>query len=151
MEHVQVLTAGGRKLLLNYDGYMFHMNLRIITLLRKHNIIVYALPAPTSSKTQPLDVSLFGKFKDKLNDTISECIKIDSIYKFDVYDFCHMMRHACNTTFTRKNIMTTFLNKRAYGPCVLHRSCQFICTIQEVIWKRYLPLITSKICIKPKR
>lgn len=88
------LTAGGRKVLLTYDGYRSHMTLPVLELFRDNGIVVYALPAHTSGKTQPLHASLFGSFEMKLNETISECSTIDSIATYGIYDFVKMLRHA---------------------------------------------------------
>lgn len=50
------LTEGDRKVILLYDGYRSHMSLAVLELFRKKCFIAYALPAPTSGTTQPLDV-----------------------------------------------------------------------------------------------
>lgn len=61
------LTAYGRKVLLIYDMSSTHMSLRVLELFLPKNVIVYALPAHTSVKTQQLDVVVFSPFKEALN------------------------------------------------------------------------------------
>lgn len=107
-EHVRPLTAGGRNLLLSYDGYRSHIALRVLDLFRDNEVVLYALPAHTSGKTQPLDASLFGTFKVNFNETINECSTIDTIETYRDYDFVKMLRYAFYATFTRTNVMETF-------------------------------------------
>ena len=57
--NVKDLTRGGRKVLLILDGYRSHMSLAALETLDFNNAIVYALPAHTSGKTQPLDATIF--------------------------------------------------------------------------------------------
>lgn len=53
------LVEGGRNVLLTYDGYRRHMTLLVLENLSTHGVIVYALPAKTSGKTQPCDTGVF--------------------------------------------------------------------------------------------
>lgn len=139
VEDVRPLTAGGRKLLLTYDGYRSHMTLRVLELFRDNGIVVYALPAHTSEKTQPIDASLFGSFKVKLNEIISECATIETLATYTVYDFLKMLRHAYYATFTRANVMATFkkagmwpVNRRKLMSVPVHRSADDVATILTV-------------------
>ena len=60
IEYVKDLTTGSRKLLLTFDGYPSHMSLKVMQLFYENGIVVYALHAHTSGRTQPCDVHLFG-------------------------------------------------------------------------------------------
>ena len=71
-EDCRDLTAGGRKVLLILDGYRGHMTYPVLRLFDASGIIVYALPAHTSGSTQPLDVSVFGPFKEYLRVSIED-------------------------------------------------------------------------------
>ena len=71
-EDCRDLTAGGRKVLLILDGHRGHMTYPVLRLFDASGIIVYALPAHTSGSTQPLDVSVFGPFKEHLRVSIEE-------------------------------------------------------------------------------
>ena len=63
VKHVADLTSNNRKVLLILDGYRCYMSVRTLEMLNVHRVIVYALPAHTSVKTQPLDVTVFSSFK----------------------------------------------------------------------------------------
>ena len=64
IDDVDHLTKDGRKVFLIYDGYRSHMSLAVLELMAQNGIIADALPAHTSGTTQPLDVSIFGPFKN---------------------------------------------------------------------------------------
>ena len=108
VKHVQQHTPNGHKTLLSFSGYRSHMSLNSINYLHHNNVIVYALPAHTSGKTQPLDVVLFSPFKKYLRDSTDLVVSRDGIEKFDVFDFCGMLRHACEKSFSWKNSITSF-------------------------------------------
>lgn len=57
--HVKDLTTDGRKILLTFNACRSHMTLRTLEHLLDHNVVVYALPAHTSGKIQPLEHSRF--------------------------------------------------------------------------------------------
>jgi len=111
VEHVQYLVRGGRPILLIYDAYRSHMSLAVLELLLQNNIVVYALPAHTSGKTQPLDVVLFGIFKLTLRDLLVTLLSAEDYTKYNMYDFCRLPRHAYHEAFSRANIRAGF--KRA--------------------------------------
>jgi DDE superfamily endonuclease len=45
------------------DGYSGHIRYKTLSLLRENNIVVLALPANTSHRTQVLDYTVFAPFK----------------------------------------------------------------------------------------
>lgn len=108
VKSVKDLTANNRKLLLTYDAYRSHITLDVLELFHENNIIVYALPAHTSGKTQPLDVVMFSPFKKALNESISLCSTVGKIDIFDVFDFCRMLSYAYRKAFTEANIVQAF-------------------------------------------
>lgn len=112
--HIEDLTNGGRKVLLVLDAYRAHMTMRVLEYLDKNNVVVYALPAHTSGKTQPLDVVLFGSFKKHLNEGILLAARRDRVDRFDTFEFCALLRSAFYAAFTRKNIIASF---RRSGIC----------------------------------
>jgi hypothetical protein len=75
-------------------------------------VIAYALPAHTSGKPQPLDVSIFSPFKSKLNDCIHSIAMTNSAMTYDVFDFCKLVTEAYKQVFTEANIKSAFRKKR---------------------------------------
>lgn len=101
-------------MLLIYDGYRSHMTLRVLQHLRDSNVIVYALPAHTSGKTQPCDTGIFGVFKQAMNDAMQKAADADRDEVINLFELCAMFRHACNTALTRVNIMYAFERAGVY-------------------------------------
>ena len=108
VKHVQTLTAGGRKLLLTYDGYRAHMTLALLEVLRVGNVIVYVLPAHTSGKTQPLDVVIFSVFKKALNEAISQIVVPLEEHLLTVFYFCDLLTIAYKKVFVCDTIVAGF-------------------------------------------
>ena len=105
---VKDLTMNNRNVLLVLDGYRSHMTYQALRILQTGGVIVYALPAHTSGYTQPLDVSVFGPFKESLRASVeglaSPCVR----NKYDIFDYLKIMREAFSLAFTRRNILSGF-------------------------------------------
>ena len=85
LDPVSNLTSNCRHISLPYDGYGAHLPLRALKLFKRDRIVVYALPAHTIGKTQPLDVVSFSVFKRELNKNILKMLKLGNQQKFDIY------------------------------------------------------------------
>jgi hypothetical protein len=108
VKEVADLTSGGRKILLTYDGYRSHLAVEALEILVDAGVIVHALPAHTSGSTQPLDVAVFGPFKQALNDTINSVSRTATAPVFDEFDFALMLKRAYEVAFTPDNIRAGF-------------------------------------------
>ena len=74
---VRDLSANGGHVLLIYDSYAAHMSMRVLEIFRRDRIVVYAIPAHTSGKKQPLDVVVFDVYKQELDDSILRALRPD--------------------------------------------------------------------------
>lgn len=108
VDYTRDLRSGGRKILLVYDAYRSHISLEVLGVFKNHGIEIYALPAHTSGKTQPLDVVPFSVLKNALNDTVSNCSGFIDERKLDLFDLCAIMKQAYDFAFTRANIKSGF-------------------------------------------
>ena len=108
VDHVKHLRANNRKVLLIYDAYRAHISLEVLELFLSNNIIVYALPAHSSGKTQPLDTVLFSVFKTSLNTVLSNCAAVQCQNPFDLFDVCAILTEAYHMSFTVKNVKASF-------------------------------------------
>jgi tRNA splicing ligase len=102
------LTKNGRKVLLTYDGYRSHLCFKALSILRDGGVISYELPAHTSGKTQPLDVSIFSAFKSNLNDFIRSIGMTNSAITNDVFEFCKLVTEAYKQGFAEGIIKLAF-------------------------------------------
>lgn len=64
LEYVQYLVTK--------DSKVPHLSIPVLQLFDRQNIIVYALPAHKSGKTQPLDVVVFSAFKEALRPVVAD-------------------------------------------------------------------------------
>ena len=104
VKDVSDLTKHGRRLLLLYDGYRSHMSLKVLRILRQGNVIAYCLPAHTSGKTQPLDLTVFGAFKHHIAANMKSISLVNHHDLFDCFDFCNILREVNEKSFTPSNI-----------------------------------------------
>ena len=114
VEIVKHLTAGGRKLMLIYDSYRAQLSIAVLELFKSNNIVVLALPAHTSGKLQPCDLVVFGELKRVLQESVSGTMDLLGIKFFDMYDFCALLRHAYETSFTTRNVSAGFRRSRIW-------------------------------------
>ena len=84
------------------------MSLQVLELFHKAGIIVYALPAHTSGKPQPLDLVAFPVFKEKVNNAISNSVVPLQQQLLTLYQFCDCSRVAHRGTFVPPNIVAGF-------------------------------------------
>ena len=108
VEEVSDLTAGGRKVLLIYDGYRSHMSVSVLEVLRDGGVEVYVLPAHTSGATQPLDVSLFSPLKDVLNSLIASVARTDEQIVYGKFEFAKFISRAYELSFTPDKVRAAF-------------------------------------------
>eukprot|EP00733_Pompholyxophrys_punicea_P001546 Pompholyxophrys_punicea_v1_NODE_808_length_1266_cov_3.870355.p1 type:complete len:169 gc:universal NODE_808_length_1266_cov_3.870355:562-1068(+) len=70
-------------IILILDGYGSHSaSLELLEDLEKEGIYLFALPAHTSSRLQPLDVGIFGPLKVKLRKAFQNWMKVNSGISF---------------------------------------------------------------------
>ena len=108
VDYTKDLRLLGRKVLLIYDAYRSHISLEVLEVFLRNGIVVYALPAHSSGKTQPVDVVLFAAFKGALNNAVSNCSGFCDGRTLDLFDLCSVMRKSYEVSFTRRNVMAGF-------------------------------------------
>ena len=108
VEFTNDLRCNNRKVLLIYDGYRSHLSLQVLELFHLNDIIVYALPAHTSGKTQPLDTVLFSVFKQSLNRIINNITLSEEQRELNMFDICALLSRAYEESFTPSNIRAGF-------------------------------------------
>src|SRR5438270_6340002 len=58
--------------MLIYDGFKAHLDYEVIDFLLSHHIIAFCLPAHSSHRIQPLDVSVFSSLSPVYKNQISK-------------------------------------------------------------------------------
>lgn len=108
VQSISYLLQDGRKVLLLFDGYRSHMHLNVLEYLDKNGVVVYALPAHTSGKTQPCDTGVFRGLKREVSKAASEVGRIPAASPMNVYDFCSLLNYAYSRSLIAPKFMFAF-------------------------------------------
>eukprot|EP00734_Pompholyxophrys_sp_LG126_P000298 Pompholyxophrys_sp_v1_NODE_98_length_2029_cov_1.880446.p1 type:complete len:452 gc:universal NODE_98_length_2029_cov_1.880446:1405-50(-) len=97
-------------LLLILDGYGSHCNdLDLLDELYEQNILLFALPAHTSSQLQPLDVSVFGPLKTYVRNAFQEWMLKNPGKAFNRQFFPALVCESWKMAHSTENIKSGFL------------------------------------------
>ncbi|XP_015111355.1 uncharacterized protein C01G6.5 [Diachasma alloeum] len=88
----------GPKNLLILDGHGSHMQYAALELCRQHDVIVVCLPSHTTHKLQPLDVSIFGRLKDKFKDACNKWFKTQQGQRLTRYQIGRIIKRTWDQT-----------------------------------------------------
>ena len=108
LDYTKDLRANGRKVLLVYDRYLSHLSIQVLKLFKHNSVVVYALPAHTSGKLQPLDTVVFAAFKAAISKALQTCVIAAPQSMFSLYDFCAVLKDAYLQSFSCANIKASF-------------------------------------------
>ena len=114
LPNVRSRTDNSQPILILFDGHASHCSSTLIEWAQTHNLILFVLPAHTSHLLQPLDVSIFGPFK---NFYYSECTSFmrDNIGRnITKYDMCAITCRAYLRAMTPMNIIAGFKKTGIY-------------------------------------
>ena len=134
--HVRDLTSNGHQVLLIYDAYGSHMSLEVLQLFEDNGVVVYALPAHTSGKTQLLDVVLFSPFKRALDDCLTQTSTVGKLDVYNMFDFCCMLKFSFEKAFTDANIKAAF-QKTGTWPIDKLNYFLALCLHETRTWTRF--------------
>lgn len=99
-------------LVMFYDGLREHISLQVVKLFLDAKIVIMALPAHTSHRLQPLDVSVFGSLKHfirtYLSKRASEFLSHGIRHEHNLGDICAAIKYGHNASFTVQNINSAF-------------------------------------------
>ena len=86
------------------------MPLRALQILRNGGVIAYCLPSHTNGKTQPLELTVFSSFKDRILSAMLEIFDCDADRTKHFFDFPNILKGAFNGSFTHAPISAGFRN-----------------------------------------
>jgi hypothetical protein len=100
------------------DAFSGHVQYRALKTLRDAQVQVVALPAHTSHRTQPLDVSIFGPMKNAFQSLFARraIATTQREARNDIYTFCEMLRDAYYKSMTFSNIVAGFRSTGIWCP-----------------------------------
>ena len=104
------LRSRHRNIVLTFDGYGAHKSFKALHLLKKNNIVVIALPAHTSHRTQVLDYSIFSRFKTYLRNALNDRVLATAgSMRNGIYTLCELVHDAFKRALIYSNIVSGFL------------------------------------------
>eukprot|EP00734_Pompholyxophrys_sp_LG126_P000195 Pompholyxophrys_sp_v1_NODE_37_length_3331_cov_9.873932.p1 type:complete len:348 gc:universal NODE_37_length_3331_cov_9.873932:2121-3164(+) len=99
----------GQHVLLLLDGYGSHeADTDLLEWLDKEKIVLFALPAHTSSALQPLDLSVFGPLKEYIRQAFQNWIEGHQGCSFNRLHFCSLFVEAWDKAHCPDNIKSGF-------------------------------------------
>lgn len=108
LENVRAKRRRDLKIVLAYDGHRSLLGATGLEVLNSAVALVYRLSTHTHGRTQPLDIGLYGLFKNELTSEIKYAVQLCDTVKFEQFDFFHMICHAYAKSFNAPNIVTAF-------------------------------------------
>ena len=108
VEHFITHAVQGRPLLLLLDGHSSHFEPETIKFAKDNNIIIFCLPPHTTHEAQPLDVSLFGPFKQHWRSICHEFYQSSPGKVVSKFNFMELFSKAWLKAVTPENICAGF-------------------------------------------
>lgn len=101
------IRSEGKHLLLILDGYSGHLQYKFLNLMKKNRVVVIALPSHTSHVLQPLDVTVFGPYKNYLQHELHRLARIT--VKINAFTVAKCIANAYSKAFNSSNIISGFV------------------------------------------
>ena len=117
LEDTAELRKKSQYILLLTDGYGAHVQFNTLQLMKENRVIVIAMPAHTSHRLQPLDVSVFSAYKSYIQKEIHTMAKCKTI--LDAFDIAICIRNAYSSSHTTVNIVSGFYRSGAWDEQLL--------------------------------
>lgn len=110
LEHIQKHTkcSKEKKILLLLDNHESHTTVGAINFCRDNGIIMLSLPPHTSHKLQPLDVGVYGPFKNACAIAFNDWMTSNAGKAITIKQIAHLTKVAFHAAFTQKNITHSF-------------------------------------------
>lgn len=91
-----------------FDNHDSHINIDLINMARENNVTLLTLPPHCSHKLQPLDVAVYGPFKNYFNAAAESLMLRQPGKPIQIYDLPELSKEAIEKAFTPSNIISGF-------------------------------------------
>lgn len=108
IDYEKDLTKNDRKVVLIYDAYRVHTSIQMTRRFHHKVIVVYAFPPHSSGKILPLNVTVFGSFKQAISRAASDCGFPDDPVSIHIFHFCRLLTFLFQRSFLQKVIHAGF-------------------------------------------
>jgi hypothetical protein len=102
--------------LLFLDNHHSHVNIEVVNKAKENNIILLSFPPHCSHNLQPLDVGVYGPFKNYVNRQQTNWMSSNPGKTMTIYNIPGIVKEAFPLAFTQNNIINSF-RKAGIWPC----------------------------------
>ena len=114
LDETRELRKRGQYLMTILDGYSAHIQFNALNLFHQNRVIVVALPALSSHRLQPLDVSVFAAYKSYLEAETHRSSSVRSI--LSAFDIGSIISYAYGKCMTISNMRNGFMRCGIWDP-----------------------------------
>ncbi|XP_022818636.1 uncharacterized protein LOC111351098 [Spodoptera litura] len=114
LKHVK--TSEQEPVLLFLDNHHSHVNVEVVTKAKNNHIILLSFPLHCSHNLQPLDVGVYGPFKNYISRQQTNWMVNHPGKTMTIYDLPGIVKEAFPLAFTQNNIINSF-KKAGIWPC----------------------------------
>lgn len=94
--------------LLLLDNHQSHVNLDVIKLAKENGVHLLTFPPHCSHRLQPLDVGVYGPFKNYYNTAAAAWMTSNPGKTISIYTVPELVKSSFNRSMTRNNILSSF-------------------------------------------
>ena len=141
LEETRDLRKRGQYLLLILDGYSAHIQFNTLSLFRQNRVIVVALPAHSSHRLQPLDVSVFSAYKSYMEAEMHQASSVRSV--LSAFEIGSIISNAFGKCMTISNMRSGFMRCGIWDPKTSSTNIEYLnhLLVTEKTDSRILPTL----------
>jgi len=100
--------------LLLLDNHESHISFEVVSYAKEHHVVLLTFPPHCSHRLQPLDVTVYGPFKDYFKTAQNEWMLANPEKTLNIYQMASLAKKAYLNAFTPKNISAGFSSSGIY-------------------------------------
>lgn len=110
IQHVHNHTESTKEnpILIILDNHESHISLDVITFCREKGIVLLTFPPHTSHRLQPLDISVFGPFKNYCKASFNKWLSQNPGMSITIKQIAYLSSTPYDEAFSKKNIVSGF-------------------------------------------
>ena len=106
--HTGITANNKEPILILYDGHRSHISLTLADWAKNRSVILFVLPPHSSHLTQPLDVGVFGPFKNIYNIECKSFLQKNPGLKITKYDVASLSSRPYLKAMSPDNLVSSF-------------------------------------------
>ena len=94
--------------LLLLDNHSSHLDYKVICFAKDNGIHMLTFPPHCSHRLQPLDITVFGPFKESLRNSFQDWLNLNPGKRISIHEVAELSRNPYTLSFTPSNIISGF-------------------------------------------